>query len=461
MTTAADATDATELDMPLAMDVPRGCEELPLAFASRTDPSPAVDVAAANYSLFLQNICALDSSDVLNVMETSLGADDPLTAAQAIQQAQKEGLVLSESSSSTSRYTNVRQLRDDGRGSRPFRAEMRTGQRGAKCHIGCFSTPEEAALHVARARAQIAVLNDLLPCHEGPGELTAGLSGTDALVQQASVAARPAELPAELSGTASSVQQASGAAAPPVTTARVPAAAAFTTNACTTNAIAADATPVPAAPSYELATALSHPRGMHGTLHTHVSVPVSLPGPSGSKANDLLGSDALKAAYNMVDLADSRMHPRVLSFLKGKRDERVQACMEVLKHNETLVFGRSLSGYSQVRVVGPSMQGSIDSQLDEAVRSGRPLRFQAARVLPPLLPNGRRTTVHGQYYLLPELAASELAVPLTNTLPTPSAAVSSLSVEAQNALRTADAEGLILERTASVAGFCGVVCNER
>ena len=161
----------------------------------------------------------------------------------------------------------------------------------------------------------------------------------------------------------------------------------------------------------------------------------------------------------MVDQADERMHPRVLSFLRNKRDERVQACMEVLKHNETLVFGRSLSGYSQVRVVGPSMQGSIDSQLDEAVRSGRPLRFQAARVLPPLLPNGRRTTVHGQYYPLPELAASELAKSLTDTLPTPSPAVSNLSVDAQNALQSAEAEGLTLERTASVAGFCGVVFN--
>ena len=173
----------------------------------------------------------------------------------------------------------------------------------------------------------------------------------------------------------------------------------------------------------------------------------------------LQGSNALEAANNMIDQADARMHPGVLSFLKDKRDERIQACMEVLKHNETLVFGKSLSGYSQVRVVGPSMQGSIDSQLDEAVRSGRPLRFQAARVLPPTEPNGTRTTVHGEYYPLPELAASELAKSLTDTLPTPSPAVSNLSVDAQNALQSAEAEGLTLERTASVAGFCGVVCN--
>ena len=110
------------------------------------------------------------------------------------------------------------------------------------------------------------------------------------------------------------------------------------------------------------------------------------------------------------------------------------------------------------------MQGNIDSQLDEALKSGRPLRFQAAKVLPPLAPGGKRKTVHGQYCPLPELAASELAVPLTNTLPTPSASVSSLNVDglnvdAQHALQTAEAEGLFLERTASVAGYRGVVCN--
>ena len=107
------------------------------------------------------------------------------------------------------------------------------------------------------------------------------------------------------------------------------------------------------------------------------------------------------------------MHPGVLSFLKDKRDQRIQACLEVLKHNETLVFGKSLSGYTQVRVVGPSMKGSIDSQLDEAVKPGRSLRFQAAKLLAPLVPGGKRRIVHSQYYPLPELAASELAEPLT------------------------------------------------
>ena len=171
----------------------------------------------------------------------------------------------------------------------------------------------------------------------------------------------------------------------------------------------------------------------------------------------LQGSNALEAANNMVDQADARMHPGVLSLLKDKRDERVQVCMELLRNNETLVFGNSLSGYNQVRVVGPSMQGSIDSQLNEAIKSGRPLRFQAAKLLAPLVSGGTRTTIHSQYYHLPELAASERAGSLTDTLPTPSAAVSSLSVEAQNALQAAEAGGLFLERNASITGFRGVV----
>ena len=140
----------------------------------------------------------------------------------------------------------------------------------------------------------------------------------------------------------------------------------------------------------------------------------------------------------MVDQADARMHPGILSFLKDKRDQRVQACLGVLKHNETLVFGKGLSGYTRVRVVGPSMKGSIDSQLDEAVKSGRSLRFQAAKLLAPLVPGGKRRIVHSQYYPLPELAASELAGPLTNTLPTPSAAVSSLQSQRQSSKRTAN-----------------------
>ena len=418
------AADATELGMPLAQDVPRGWEELPLAFATCTDPPPAVDVAASDHSQFQI------------FMDTSLGADDPLTAAQSIQLAQEEGLVLSASSSSTSGYTNVRQLRDDGRGSRPYRAEMRMGQPGAKCHIGTFSTPEEAALHVARTRAQ-AMLNDPLLCREGPEELTTGLSGTAVLLQQASVAARPAELTAESSGTASSVQQASGAAAPSDTTACVPAVAAYSTSA-----FAANATPVPSAPSYELATSLSRPRGMHKTLHTPVSVHVSLPGPSGSNASDLLDRRAI-AASQMVLKADQGMDQRVLRRLHGMQAARIEVCSRVLSRCKTLVYGESMSGYAQVRVVG---------DLD----ANGPLKFQAQRAI-------ANTTVHSEMYLLPELAAAELAEPLMTSPPAGAPAIAyedaALKAQAQRAIDAAATDGLYLPVDQGMTGFRGVIFN--
>jgi hypothetical protein len=369
-------------------------------------------------------------------MDTSLGADDPLTAAQSIQLAQEEGLVLSASSSSTSGYTNVRQLRDVGRESRPYRAEMRMGQPGAKWHIGTFSTPEEAALHVARARAQ-ALLNDPLLCCEEPEELTTGLSGTAVLLQQAAVAARPAELTAESSGTASSVQQVSGAAAPSDTTACMPAAAAYSTSA-----FAANATPVPSSPSYELATSLSRPRGMHKTLHTPMSVHVSLPGPSDSNANDLLDRRAL-AASQMVLKADQGMDQRVLRRLHGMQAARIEVCSRVLSQCKTLVYGESMSGYAQVRVMG---------DLD----ANGSLKFQAQRVI-------ANTTSHGETYLLPELAAAELAEPL---MPAPSAGApaiayedAALKVQAQRAIDAATTDGLYLPVDQGMTGFRGVILN--
>ena len=150
------------------------------------------------------------------------------------------------------------------------------GQPGAKWHIGTFSTPEEAALHVARARAQ-ELLNDPLLCREEPEELTTGLSGTAVLLQQASVAARPAELTtgssgtassvqqaSELnaSGTASSVQQASDAAAPSDTTASVPAAADYSASA-----FAANATPARAQSEKVISVHLRSVQRPHPTLN--------------------------------------------------------------------------------------------------------------------------------------------------------------------------------------------------
>jgi len=119
-------------------------------------------------------------------------------------------------------------------------------------HIGTFSTPEEAALQVARARAQALLNDDPLLCREEPEELTTGLSGTAVPFQQASVAARPAELTAESSGTASPVQQASeltaessGTASSVQQATELTAESSGSTASSVQQATGANATPVP------------------------------------------------------------------------------------------------------------------------------------------------------------------------------------------------------------------------
>jgi len=74
-----------------------------------------MDDAAAD----LTRISALNpsdvlDSDVLDLMETFLGADNLLTAAQADFQAQQEGLVLTVSSSSSSGFANVHLILNNG-----------------------------------------------------------------------------------------------------------------------------------------------------------------------------------------------------------------------------------------------------------------------------------------------------------------------------------------------------------
>ena len=144
---------ALNTSMPLALNISRGCEELPLAYATYSDPSPVMDGAAAD----LTRISALNPSDVLDsdvsaLMETSLGADI-LTAAQADYQARQEGLVLTVSSSSNSGFANVQLKLNNGMS----RYRARLVRHGVRLCLGYFSTPEEAALHVARAQAQASL----------------------------------------------------------------------------------------------------------------------------------------------------------------------------------------------------------------------------------------------------------------------------------------------------------------
>ena len=67
--------------------------------------------------------------------------------AEAIRQAEREGLALTASSSSNTGYKGVRHCPKQ-RGSKKYNLEVRTG--GKMVTLGCFATAEEAALFYAR-----------------------------------------------------------------------------------------------------------------------------------------------------------------------------------------------------------------------------------------------------------------------------------------------------------------------
>ena len=72
-----------------------------------------------------------------------------MTAKEALQQAQAEGLTLLRSESNTSGYKGV--YFRSGHKSKPYQAQMKRG--GKNVTLGCFATAEEAALVFARDAA--------------------------------------------------------------------------------------------------------------------------------------------------------------------------------------------------------------------------------------------------------------------------------------------------------------------
>jgi len=72
----------------------------------------------------------------------------PMPAKEAVQQAETEGLTLLRSESSTG-YKGV--AFNGSRKRKPYEAHVRRG--GKDVHLGCFATPEEAALSIARTPA--------------------------------------------------------------------------------------------------------------------------------------------------------------------------------------------------------------------------------------------------------------------------------------------------------------------
>ena len=74
-------------------------------------------------------------------------APQPLTAEEAVRQAEAEGLTLRRSESSSTGYKGVA-FKGSGNLAKPYKAEVRRG--GKKVNLGCFVTAEEAALCYAR-----------------------------------------------------------------------------------------------------------------------------------------------------------------------------------------------------------------------------------------------------------------------------------------------------------------------
>ena len=130
----------------------------------------------------------------------------------------------------------------------------------------------------------------------------------------------------------------------------------------------------------------------------------------------------------MVLKADQGMDQRVLRRLHGMQAARIEVCSRVLSRCKTLVYGESMSGYAQVRVVG---------DLD----ANGPLKFQAQRAI-------ANTTVHSEMYLLPELAAAELAETLMTSPPAGAPAIAyedaALKAQAQRVIDAAATDGLYL-----------------
>jgi len=75
-------------------------------------------------------------------------APPPLTAEEALRQAEAEGLTLLRSSENTTGFMNVNNNTIGAKRSKPFSAQARS--RGAMVRLGYFATAEEAALTVAR-----------------------------------------------------------------------------------------------------------------------------------------------------------------------------------------------------------------------------------------------------------------------------------------------------------------------
>ena len=99
-----------------------------------------------------------------------------MTAAEALAQAQAEGLTLARSSTNQSGFLSV--FIQPGSKARPYAASVTRD--GKKVHLGLFATAEEAALHVARTPEGAGCRGPAAADDSGRGAGAGGGGGADA-----------------------------------------------------------------------------------------------------------------------------------------------------------------------------------------------------------------------------------------------------------------------------------------
>ena len=264
--------------------------------------------------------------------------------------AKSEGLELLPSTRSSSKYAGVTY---NCRYVLNFKASVRVS--GKVVHLGCFATAEEAALHVARARAQ-----------EAP----------DLLLQATATPPQPADSDAMQRPVTE--QELSDL---PLHVAAAPILSMY--------ANAANLTRSRGSSNYRLARPAVSFLPDQSLSQTDPGYPVAAAKPLDSSNGQplplavVINEELLAAAARIVDQANSQMHPGVCRLLESKQEARIQACVEMLQHGQTLVLGESASGYIQVRVIGPAGNGDISSAVNDADARGLPLRLAAVMVHAP------------------------------------------------------------------------------
>ena len=127
-------------------------------------PAKSTDVSAAEAQAH-----ATHAPEIVQQSRAAGGLPPPMTAVEALAQAEAEGLTLARSSASKSGFHNVTVHPE--RKARPYR--VRVWCDGKQICIGYFATAEEAALHIART-PEAQALAEAQPKAEAKAQAKAG-----------------------------------------------------------------------------------------------------------------------------------------------------------------------------------------------------------------------------------------------------------------------------------------------